>query len=130
MDKFPETLPWSHINQIDVYTLRESQGLDYAFYQHDLSLGFKHGIEIVVGTKKKRHESKKCLVRVQYLSGNSWGKGTWIIVDLKFFMSVEDAIGHLTGETRIYKPKRKPELIRAMTEKQIKEYWGIKICQE
>lgn len=124
MKEFPKTLPWGH-SEKGVYNLVKAIGIDYAFYRHDLGFGFKHGISIVKVYPKGKPE--KILVQVRMLSGNSWGKGSWIIINEKFFRSLEDAIGHLNGKTRIYKPKRKPELIRPMTNDEVMEYWNIKV---
>ena len=115
-------MPWGHINKRGVYELIEHLGDKYAFYEHKLSFGFKHGYTI----EEVYYDDKtKALVRVKNLSGNSWGKGSWLIINTEYFLTLEDAIGNLQGKTRIYKPKRKPELIRHMTEKQIREYWNL-----
>lgn len=119
---FPATVPWGHLNQRGVYYLIEHFEDKYAFYKHDISFGFKHGIRI---DKVYYDNPDKTLIRVRDLSGNSWGKGSWIIIRTDYFLTLEDAIGHLEGETRVYPPKRKPELIRPMTENQLKEYWNV-----
>lgn len=119
MMKFPKTLPWGHLTQKGFYNLIESESRDYAFYEHKLNFGFKHGITII---RMEHKETKKSIFRVRQLSGNTWGKGTYIIVREEYFKTLEDAIGNLKGETRIYKPKRKPELIRPMTEEEIKQF--------
>lgn len=120
--EFPKTLPWGHLAEKGEYELKESVGETYAFYEKMMSFGFKHGIEIDHVYIK---DPSKLLVRVKTLSGNSWGKGTYLICREDFFPSPQDAIGHLKGEERVYKPKRKPELIRPLTEEQINEFWNL-----
>jgi len=96
---------------------------DYAFYELLQSFGFKQGYDIAKVWLEKN--PTKTLVRVKILSGNNWGKGTWLIINEKYFYTIEDALGHLEGKTRVYKPKRKPELIRELTEPEIKNFLGL-----
>jgi hypothetical protein len=106
--------------ELNGFTLKKSAGNLYAFYEKDLGFEFKHGIEVGVGHPKEKPEKK--IVFVHELSGNTWGKGTWILCNTKYFWNIEDALAHLKGETRVYKPKRKPELIREVTEEELKKW--------
>lgn len=118
---FPSTLSFSSIvTNSKIYNLVEHAEDKYAFYEHELSFGFKHGYEI---ERVYIDDPNKTLIRVKTLSGNSWGKGSWLICNTEYFLNLEDALGNLKGEQRVYKPKRKPELIRPMTEEQITNYF-------
>lgn len=106
---------------INGYKLKESTE-GYAFYELEEKFGFKQGYEIIEVKNKK---TKRRVYRVITLTGNSWGKGSWVIVNENYFGLLNDAIGYLEGRTRIYPPKRKPELIRPLTIPEICEILSI-----
>lgn len=128
--EFPKTLPWQHVTSKGEYALIESIVNDkgvYTFYEKDIGFGFSHALEIETVFLKS---NPKELVRVKTLASTCQMSNKvpkqYLICREDYFLNLEDAIGHLKGETRIYKPKRKPEIIREMTEQQIKEYWRLK----
>jgi hypothetical protein len=127
--EFPPSLPSSNLGRTieDGYKLKESDPEGYAFYEHDVGFGFRHGLEIQ--KMGKQGDMSKSVFLVKSLSGNTFGKGTWLIVREEYFLTLEDAIGCLQGKERIYKPKRKPERIRALTEQQLCEYLNVPIPQ-
>jgi hypothetical protein len=129
--KFPKTLEvkgtWTNNG---TYNLKESQQGEegyHAFYEREVGFGFKHAIEIASAWLES--DPTKKLIEVKNLTSFAKMKASapdrWLIANQQYYYTIEDAIGALTGQTKVYKPKRKPEIIRDLTEKQIREYWGL-----
>jgi len=102
--EFPKTLPFSMLASYATgkmrhgeYTLVSSEGDKYAFYQKDEGFGFKQGIEVEAAFKKGYPDKKITIVR--RLTGNSWGKGSWLSVGTDYFPTMEAAIAALKADS-------------------------------
>ncbi|MFA5307558.1 MAG: hypothetical protein WC365_08975 [Candidatus Babeliales bacterium] len=105
---------------------------DYeAFYEREVGFGFKHAINIATVNLKT---NPKRLIRVTILSSFASLKlnseTRWLNCSEHFYLNIEDAMGSLIGKTKVYPPKRKPEIIRELTPKQVHEYWNLPYTEE
>ena len=116
---FPKELPRG-------YVLKDAEGADYAFYEKKDT-----GPELAADVTAIRLEKdpSKAVFRVREMTKSVVGN-QYLIFRTNYFKTLEDAIGYLKGEKRVYPPKRKPELVRPMSEEELKKFLeeaGIKL---
>lgn len=121
--EFPQTLSYDGIAKRE-YTLKESNPEGYAFYQYDKAFGFKDGLEINKMAHNKRPDIP--LIELKVLTGNSWGKGSWLICGTYYFRDLDEALRYIKGElVKPPKPKRKSIPQPEMSEDDLTEYLGL-----
>jgi hypothetical protein len=135
--EFPQSLGangiWTEKGQ---YILKELKGNEetgyYVFYKKEVGFGFAHAIE--VESVWLEADPTKKLIQVKNLSltckMKSDAEDRWLVCNTMYYLTIQDAIGALTGQTRVYKPKRKPEVIREMTTEEIEKYWTVTFPKE
>lgn len=91
---------------------REEQG--FGFYQKK-----------TIRTVWPDHLPNKKVVRVRHLACNSWGKGTCLIVNEAWFLSLQDALNNLQGiKVKPKPPKRKLIVQPSATIEELNNYIG------
>ena len=92
---------------------------NYALYETELGFGFTHALELSVLLIEGKSGS---LIQCKTLSGNSWGNGSWLLVNTKYFRDWTHFFDVIAEKTYIPKGKRKPQLLRSLTDEEVFDF--------